>query len=369
MNNIGLLNSDVKIKINGRNIKYYKDKGYKIPQYKNKHNKVVYKIGATITVKIADLPHGSEVKVPVECDHCKQKYSVVYYDYLKHNHDGKTYCRHCYSSIFLSGENSPHWNINLTNEEREQNRDTKENRLLIQSVLFRDNYKCQCCGKNISGDKQAEVHHLDGWNWCIEKRYDVTNCVSLCGRCHYNFHMNYGRGNNTKQQFEEWIGYSINLLQSSNEFVFPTARKVICLDTGVISDAPTFAKELHCSDTQIYNCCNHKSRTCNKKHFLYKDEYDKMSKQDLENYLQWTKITYNWRKRKIICITTMDVFDSIKEASNWCNLSHSNDIGNVCRGNREYAGYHPITREKLQWMYLSDYQMPKNYINIKTIRR
>lgn len=49
------------------------------------------------------------------------------------------------------------------------------------------------------------VHHLDGFNWCIEKRTNVDNGVTLCKRCHLNFHSIYGSGNNTRGQFEEYL--------------------------------------------------------------------------------------------------------------------------------------------------------------------
>ena len=70
------------------------------------------------------------------------------------------------------------------------------------NVFKRDNYTCRCCGKDTHNNVS---HHLDGYNWCIEKRLDVDNGVTLCESCHKEFHSIYGYGNNTKEQFEEWI--------------------------------------------------------------------------------------------------------------------------------------------------------------------
>jgi hypothetical protein len=103
----------------------------------------------------------------------------------------------------LKGENNPSWNPYLTEEDR-------KNRRLIEGytewriqVYERDNYTCQCCGDNSGGNLNA--HHLDGYNWCKEKRIDVNNGVTLCKECHKEFHQIYGKGDNTKKQFEEWI--------------------------------------------------------------------------------------------------------------------------------------------------------------------
>ncbi len=71
-----------------------------------------------------------------------------------------------------------------------------------RSILERDNYTCQCCGQK--GGK-LNIHHLDGYNWCVEKRFDIENGVALCISDHKDFHDKYGRGNNTREQYEEWI--------------------------------------------------------------------------------------------------------------------------------------------------------------------
>ena len=55
--------------------------------------------------------------------------------------------------------------------------------------------------------------------------------------------------------------------------------------------------------------------------------------------------------KKVICITTGEVFLTIKEASEKTGVSHGN-ISSCCGGNRHTAGKHPITGERLVWMYL-----------------
>lgn len=69
------------------------------------------------------------------------------------------------------------------------------------SVFERDDYICQLCGRR---GEQLNAHHLDGWNWHKEGRFDIDNGVTLCVGCHDEFHDTYGRGDNTKEQFEEY---------------------------------------------------------------------------------------------------------------------------------------------------------------------
>lgn len=68
-------------------------------------------------------------------------------------------------------------------------------------VYKRDKYTCQVCNQ-VGGKLNA--HHLDGWNWAIDKRFDTDNGVTLCEGCHDEFHNIYGKGNNTKEQFKEF---------------------------------------------------------------------------------------------------------------------------------------------------------------------
>lgn len=76
-----------------------------------------------------------------------------------------------------------------------------ENRVFIKSVMHRDNYKCQVCGRE---GGELEVHHLNGFNWDIDNRFNPDNGITLCKSCHKDFHKVYGRGNNTLQQFNEY---------------------------------------------------------------------------------------------------------------------------------------------------------------------
>lgn len=101
-----------------------------------------------------------------------------------------------------SGENTYNWKGGTYNNESEKFRKTFEFKEWVQSVYKRDSYACQICGQ-VRGDINA--HHLDGYNWCVDKRVDVDNGITLCVNCHKRFHSEYGYGDNTRGQFEEFI--------------------------------------------------------------------------------------------------------------------------------------------------------------------
>lgn len=73
-----------------------------------------------------------------------------------------------------------------------------------RKVLKRDGRKCIICGSR----KDLILHHLDSWDWFEFGRYEPMNCVTLCGGkdgCHEHFHREYGKGNNTIYQFDQFL--------------------------------------------------------------------------------------------------------------------------------------------------------------------
>ena len=106
----------------------------------------------------------------------------------------------------FSGENNPSYNPNLTDEDRMKRRLVEGYNEWRSEVKRLANYTCDCCGQ-LGGDLRS--HHLDGYNWCKERRLDLTNGVCLCEQCHNLFHRSkdnggYGKGDNTEAQYIEF---------------------------------------------------------------------------------------------------------------------------------------------------------------------
>lgn len=60
--------------------------------------------------------------------------------------------------------------------------------------------------------------------------------------------------------------------------------------------------------------------------------------------------SYINRSKKVICLTTKEVFQSLTQASIKYNLKKTN-ISACCRGKAKSTGVHPITGEKLKWQF------------------
>lgn len=53
-----------------------------------------------------------------------------------------------------------------------------------KAVFVRDKFRCQHCGTT----KDIQAHHIESWMRCEELRYDVSNGITLCRKCHLKAH-------------------------------------------------------------------------------------------------------------------------------------------------------------------------------------
>jgi 5-methylcytosine-specific restriction endonuclease McrA len=114
-------------------------------------------------------------------------------------------CHGCYLEK-SSGLHSPHWNFELTDDDRQINRDTSEHIKWREDVYKRDDYTCQYCLRR--GEK-LEAHHINSYKRYKNLRFLLNNGATLCVECHRTginaFHRIYGNKNNTEKQYIEWI--------------------------------------------------------------------------------------------------------------------------------------------------------------------
>lgn len=384
---MALLNTKVEVNINTRNIAHYRNKGYEIPSpvFVYVDGRRIYPIN--ILVDAFDLQPKANIKVQVQCDCCGAIHEITRMSYndkrIQEIYDGKYYCGKCVAKLFRSGKNHHAWRDDITDKEREMKRNYSDYHDFVKRVLARDNYTCQCCGKRTN---DIEVHHLDGFNWCRDKRTDETNGICLCFSCHSNYHSVYGRGDNTKEQFEEWLGRSVELLKYEGEL--PCARRVYCFEEDKVYDSAACViqtwKLPKRSISRVYAVCNRKiitreSRTDTRalsvqgKHLAWYDEYLKMTEKDIENYFEYciprvSHIPTNFNE--VVCLNTLQTFPSASEASRYLNnsesLSLTTHIISVCRKKRVTAGKDPVTGERLLWCYAEDLpKLQEQYPDIK----
>ena len=82
-------------------------------------------------------------------------------------------------------------------------RDSREYRIWRAHVIRRDSV-CQICGSM----KNRVAHHLNSASYFPEERYDENNGVTLCEKCHINFHNNFKKSYRekcTKYDFENFL--------------------------------------------------------------------------------------------------------------------------------------------------------------------
>jgi hypothetical protein len=109
-----------------------------------------------------------------------------------------------------SGANHPLWKSTKTDYERSLDRKFTGYKHWVKSVFERDDYTCQCCGQV---GHNLNAHHLDGYEWCVDRRLDINNGVTLCSECHNFYHSIYGKSNVQREDFNvfmEDVAWSIS---------------------------------------------------------------------------------------------------------------------------------------------------------------
>lgn len=112
-------------------------------------------------------------------------------------------------------------------------------------------------------------------------------------------------------------------------------RKVICLETKeVFNSIKEVGEKYNININNISSVCSHKRNMVNNLHFLYFEEYEKLSIKDILTYTNKKRKT---NSKKIMCLNTGVVYNSLTEASIKLNIKISN-LSKVCNGKRNMVG-------------------------------
>jgi hypothetical protein len=114
-------------------------------------------------------------------------------------------CAECYYEK-IKGKNHHNYNPALTKEDRINGRRIPGYVEWGYGVKERDNFTCQVCGQ-LRGNIVS--HHLESYSSNLCLRTILENGVCLCEKCYKEFHFMYGYKNNTKKQFEEFMGAGV----------------------------------------------------------------------------------------------------------------------------------------------------------------
>ena len=133
----------------------------------------------------------------VYCSKHNEVHETAISNILYNNKAGIWCCR----QAFFTGPSSPHYNKNLTQEERESNRSRKDYskwKALRKKIYERDWYTCQSC---LSIGGRLNAHHIFNWSNNKGYRLDPCNLITLCENCHKEFHSLYGYKNTTALEY------------------------------------------------------------------------------------------------------------------------------------------------------------------------
>lgn len=107
----------------------------------------------------------------------------------------------CGCSWRAKGKDHHRWKANLTAEDRRR-RNSSETREWAKTIYKRDDYRCQI---SLRRGGELVAHHLNAWASFPDQRFNTDNGMTLYKPIHVLFHSLYGRGQNTRAQFDEFV--------------------------------------------------------------------------------------------------------------------------------------------------------------------
>jgi len=134
-------------------------------------------------------------------------------------------------------------------------------------------------------------------------------------------------------------------------------EKVICITTGEIFNS-IYEASLNGRETirpNISACCKGKHKSAGKSItgeplvWMYYNKYLLKTGDEIKSILSNAQVeNYKSCKKKVTCLTTNEIFESMLEASIKYNIS-ANNISRCCSDIQKSAGIHPETGEKMVW--------------------
>lgn len=85
------------------------------------------------------------------------------------------------------GSENPRW-IDGSSPERQKMYARSFWKELITTVYKRDNYKCRRCGAAHKTNNRLHAHHVKPWAGNPDSRFELSNIVTLCSKCHQWVH-------------------------------------------------------------------------------------------------------------------------------------------------------------------------------------
>lgn len=154
------------------------------------------------------------------------------------------------------------------------------------------------------------------------------------------------KDNLTKEEADKYESYYIELYNSIEDGYNLSGGGD---NKSTISDSTK--KKLSDKSLELWKNEEYRERQKISRLNAWNSEYGNIRKQKMSESNKGEK---NSRARKIKCITTDQVFNTIKEAQDFFKIKNHTGIVYCCQGKRKSAGKHPVTGEKLVWEYFEE---------------
>lgn len=412
---MSITTTEVDVGLSGKNIKYYKNKGYKIPKRKDKNGVLRVPRSIKIMVKVEDLPLCSMVKVDVQCDGCGIIKNMTYEKYIQQLRHNKWYCIKCtyngntkWQSVFESRPDLIKYFVDI-NEAKEYTIGSHKNinikcpdcgfiRQIPIKILASRGFVCPKCGDGISYPEKFVLNFLEQLNvdfiyqkvftWSNKKRYDfyipsINYIVEVHGIQHYEAKKGFYDGKFENIQKSDQLKQQLALKNNISEYIVLDCRysNLGWIKNDIMQSYLPILLNFKEEDIDWLKChknamCSLMTQACNlwnggmknvkkianelcinrKTVTSYLKQCSELSLCDYDPYKQITT--------KVICLNTNKAFPSIKEAAEYFNIECSG-ISFCCSGKTKYSGKHFKTGEKLYWMYYEDYLVMQKNNQIK----
>lgn len=254
-------------------------------------------------------------------------------EYRWNHGEGYTQCSAFYAAIQKYGwDNFEHIILfeNLSQQEANQ----KEYELIqkYQSNNKQFGYNIQAGGKNHSfsemGKEHCHQHMIKIWSDNLYKQNISNKMKEKWQDSDYREKVSKGLEKARKKHFEE-TGLKSFITEEGRQKI-SQSRKEYIIKYGT----PTQGKG-HSNETKE----KIRQSQLGKNNSFYGHRHTEQTREKIaeKNY------------KKVRCIETNEIFDSIKLAAQWAGLKSSSGISDNIAGRKKSAGKHPITQEKLHW--------------------
>lgn len=197
------------------------------------------------------------------------------------------------------------------------------------------------------------------------RHYGIKSENGICYCCSYKRNTCGGLSWMYLDEYEYMIYNNLTVEDMKKRYVPKNVtKKVMCLDTKRVFNSIVEANKyagIGIYSGKISTACQNKKyrvgkdKNGNPLHWMYYEECVGLSDEEISDLIKKIDKNSLQNGNKFVCLETKKLFDSIDEVLKYASLKSSSGVYDCCNNKKKHAGNHPITGEKLSWMYYKDY--------------